>query len=64
MKTNPGKILAVAGLVAAITFQCSKSGGGNQPENGDDSTGVKPPKTVRQIVLADQSVNRDRKSVV
>lgn len=51
-------MLALAVLVAAVTIQCSKSGGGNPPENGGDSTGVNPPKAVRQIVLAGQSVNR------
>ncbi|MCS3798631.1 DUF6528 family protein [Niastella sp. OAS944] len=58
MKTNPCKMLALAVLVAVITIQCSKSGGGDPPENGGDSTVNNPPKTVRQIVLADQSVNR------
>jgi hypothetical protein len=58
MKANPVKILAVACLVAAFTIQCSKSSGGNPSNNGGDSTGTGTQKIVRQIVLADQSVNR------
>jgi hypothetical protein len=59
MKTIPIKMLAAAGLVIALTIHCSKSSGGNPPDNnGDDSTGTQAPKNVRQIVLADQSVNR------
>jgi hypothetical protein len=50
--------------------QCSKSSSGNTPGNGGDSTNTDPQKVVRQIVFADQSVNRvaiadvDSKSVV
>jgi hypothetical protein len=59
MKTNPGKMLAFAALVASLTIQCSKSsGGGSSETNGDDTTGANPQKTVRQIVFADQSTNR------
>src|SRR5688572_15673011 len=58
MKANPIKMLAVASLVAAFTIQCSKSSGSNPDDNGGDSTGTDTQKIVRQIVLADQSVNR------
>lgn len=46
--------MVVIGLAAVLTIQCSKSSGGNPPEEDDDPN----PKIVRQIVLADQSVNR------
>jgi hypothetical protein len=58
MKTNPIKLIVVAGLVTAFTIQCSKSSGGNSPDTGGDSTGNDTQKIVRQIVLADQSTNR------
>jgi hypothetical protein len=59
MKTSPIKMLTAAALVMALTSQCSKSSGGSTPDdNGGDSTGTQTPKNVRQIVLADQSVNR------
>jgi hypothetical protein len=52
-------MVVLAGLVAVFTIQCSKSSGGNQPGNDDDdSAGNDTVKVVRQIVLADQSVNR------
>jgi hypothetical protein len=54
MRTIPVKMAVLLGLVAAFTTQCSKSNGGNPPEDGDDDT----QKIVRRIVLADQSVNR------
>lgn len=54
MKTLTGKTMVVTGLAAILTIQCSKSSGGNPPEEDDDPN----PKIVRQIVLADQSVNR------
>jgi hypothetical protein len=70
MKTFPIKTMVVAGLIAVCMIQCSKSAGGNTPDTGNDSTGTGPQKEVRQIVFADQSVNRvviadvDTKSVV
>jgi len=70
MKTIPIKTMVVTGLVAVFIIQCSKSSTGSTPDNGGDSTGTDPQKEVRQIVLADQSVNRvviadvDTKNVV
>ncbi|OQP66266.1 hypothetical protein A3860_12235 [Niastella vici] len=56
MKTIPFRIMVITGLAAAFITQCSKSSSGNTPDNGGDSTGTGA--TVRQIVFADQSVNR------
>jgi hypothetical protein len=58
MKTIPIKTMVVTGLIAVFIIQCSKSSGSNGTGNGSDTTGTNPPKDVRQIVFADQSVNR------
>lgn len=65
----PIKQLITAGLIiAALMVQCSKSSSGNIPNNTGDSTGTQA--TTRQVVMADQSVNRvaiadvDKKSIV
>lgn len=66
MKTIPFKILLLTALITACIVQCRKSSAGNAPDNGGDSTNT----GTRQIVFADQSVNRvviadvDTKSVV
>ncbi|MBO9204139.1 MULTISPECIES: DUF6528 family protein [Niastella] len=70
MKTILTKTMVVAGLIAVSIIQCTKSSSGNTPDNGSDSTGTGTQKEVRQIVFADQSVNRvviadvDTKNVV
>jgi hypothetical protein len=53
MKTYPGKTAVVPVLAAVFFIQCSKSSTNSIPDNGGD-----PQKEVRQIVFADQSVNR------
>jgi hypothetical protein len=58
MKTIPIKMLAAASLVMLLTVQCSKSSGNPPDDNGGDPNGNQTPKNGRQIVLADQSVNR------
>lgn len=52
------QLAALIGLVAVSTIKCSKSSGGNAPGDGGDPTGSDSQQVVRQIVLADQSVNR------
>jgi hypothetical protein len=49
---------ALAVPVAVSAVQCSKPSSGDSADNNSDSTGTGTQKTVRQIVLADQSVNR------
>jgi hypothetical protein len=58
MKTISFKMMLITALVAAFITHCSKSSAGNTPDNGGDSTGTDTQKIVRQIVFADQSVNR------
>ena len=58
MKTIPIKTMVITGLVAAFIIQCAKSSAGNTPVTGGDPNGIDTQKTVRQIVFADQSVNR------
>lgn len=52
------KMMVITSLIVAFVIQCTKSSAGNTPDNGGDSTGTDNQKKVRQIVLADQSVNR------
>jgi hypothetical protein len=52
------KMMVITSLIVAFVIQCAKSSAGNTPDNGGDSTGTDNQKKVRQIVLADQSVNR------
>ena len=69
MKTNPITMVVVV-LIAVCMIQCSKSSAGNTTDNGNDTTGTGSQTDVRQIVFADQSVNRvviadvDTKNVV
>jgi hypothetical protein len=58
MKTFPIKMMVVTGLVAAFIIQCTKSSAGNSPDNGGDPIGSDSLQVVRQVVFADQSVNR------
>ncbi|HEX6431240.1 MAG TPA: DUF6528 family protein [Niastella sp.] len=58
MKTISFKMMIITTLVAAFIIQCSKSSAGTGPDNGGDSNGIDTQKVVRQLVLADQSVNR------
>jgi hypothetical protein len=58
MKTIPIKMMIITGLVAAFIIQCTKSSAGSTPNQGGDPVGSDPQQGVRQIVFADQSVNR------